>query len=94
MTILLLMYEFFKTGLFSVGGGLATLPFLYEMSGRHPEWFTGEDIADMIAVSFQGGMSVSFKANKAVSVGGILNVDPDYASGEIPYSLENVDVFR
>lgn len=51
MTILQLMYEFFKTGLFSVGGGLATLPFLYEMSGRHPEWFTSSDIADMIAIS-------------------------------------------
>ena len=51
MTILLLMYEFFKTGLFSVGGGLATLPFLYEMSGRHPEWFSPADIADMIAIS-------------------------------------------
>ena len=51
MTILLLMYEFFKTGLFSVGGGLATLPFLYEMSSRHPEWFTSADIADMIAIS-------------------------------------------
>ena len=45
------MYEFFKTGLFSVGGGLATLPFLYEMSGRHPDWFTSSDIADMIAIS-------------------------------------------
>ena len=51
MTILLLMYEFFKTGLFSVGGGLATLPFLYEMSSRHPDWFSGADIADMIAIS-------------------------------------------
>ena len=51
MTILQLMYEFFKTGLFSVGGGLATLPFLYEMSSRHPDWFTTADIADMIAIS-------------------------------------------
>ena len=51
MTILTLMYEFFKTGLFSVGGGLATLPFLYEMSSRHPEWFSFSDIADMIAIS-------------------------------------------
>ena len=51
MTLLLLMIEFFKTGLFSVGGGLATLPFLYEMSDRHPEWFTHADIADMIAIS-------------------------------------------
>jgi len=51
MTLLNLMYEFFKTGLFSVGGGLATLPFLYEMSSRHPDWFTSADIADMIAIS-------------------------------------------
>ncbi|MBO4837520.1 MAG: chromate transporter [Clostridia bacterium] len=51
MTLLRLMYEFFKTGLFSVGGGLATLPFLYEMSDRYPAWFSHADIADMIAVS-------------------------------------------
>jgi len=51
VNLLLLMAEFFKTGLFSVGGGLATLPFLYEMSNRHPEWFTHADIADMIAIS-------------------------------------------
>ncbi len=50
MTILRLMYEFFKTGLFSVGGGLATLPFLYEMSDK-TGWFSHADIADMIAVS-------------------------------------------
>lgn len=51
MTLLTLMLEFFKTGLFSVGGGLATLPFLYEMTVNHPSWFTTQDIADMIAVS-------------------------------------------
>ena len=44
------MLEFIKTGLFSVGGGLATLPFLYEMSDT-TGWFTHADIADMIAVS-------------------------------------------
>ena len=52
MNILLnLMLEFFKTGLFSVGGGLATLPFLYEMSANHPDWFSSADVADMIAIS-------------------------------------------
>ena len=50
MTILRLMLEFMKTGLFSVGGGLATLPFLYEMSDK-TGWFSHADIADMIAVS-------------------------------------------
>ena len=48
--ILRLMIEFFKTGLFSVGGGLATLPFLYEMSDK-TGWFSHADIADMIAIS-------------------------------------------
>lgn len=45
-----LYWEFFKTGLFSVGGGLATLPFLIEMSAR-TGWFTSADIADMVAIS-------------------------------------------
>ena len=46
-----LMFEFAKTGLFSVGGGLATLPFRYEMSANHPDWFSAADVADMIAIS-------------------------------------------
>lgn len=50
MIYLLLFINFFKTGLFSIGGGLATLPFLYEMSNR-THWFTTSDIADMIAIS-------------------------------------------
>jgi len=45
-----LFYEFFKTGLFAVGGGMATLPFLYTM-GDKTGWFTQEQVADMIAVS-------------------------------------------
>ncbi len=45
-----LFFEFFKTGLFSIGGGLATLPFLYEMSDK-THWFSHADIADMIAIS-------------------------------------------
>lgn len=49
-TLLRLFYEFFKTGLFSVGGGLATLPFLYEMT-HTTGWFTRADVADMIAIS-------------------------------------------
>ncbi len=45
-----LFYEFAKTGLFAIGGGLATLPFLYEMSSA-TGWFTTHDISNMIAVS-------------------------------------------
>ena len=49
--LMTLFFEFFKTGLFAVGGGMATLPFLYDMSARHPDWFTTAQLADMIAVS-------------------------------------------
>ena len=50
MILLRLFWEFFKTGLFAVGGGMATLPFLYDMSAR-TGWFTQARLADMIAVS-------------------------------------------
>lgn len=50
MTLLLLYWEFFKTGLFAVGGGLATLPFLYDMSDRFG-WFTYQDLSNLIAIS-------------------------------------------
>lgn len=45
-----LFWEFFQTGLFAVGGGMATLPFLYDISDR-TGWFTHQQLADMIAVS-------------------------------------------
>ena len=50
MILLTLFWEFFKTGLFSVGGGMATLPFLYRMSETRG-WFTAAQLADMLAVS-------------------------------------------
>ena len=50
MILLQLFWEFFKTGLFAVGGGMATLPFLYDISSR-TGWFTEAKLADMIAVS-------------------------------------------
>ena len=50
MIFLRLFYEFFLTGLFSIGGGLATLPFLQSMALR-TGWFTTAELADMLAVS-------------------------------------------
>ena len=50
LLFLKLFLEFFKTGLFAVGGGMATIPFLYEMSDK-TGWFTHTDLANMIAVS-------------------------------------------
>lgn len=50
MIYIKLFWEFFQTGLFAVGGGMATLPFLYDISDR-TGWFTHQQLADMIAVS-------------------------------------------
>ena len=50
MIYLRLFYEFFKTGLFAVGGGMATVPFLYDIADK-TGWFTYDKLADMIAVS-------------------------------------------
>lgn len=49
MILLHLFLEFFKTGLFAIGGGMATVPFLYSMSDK-TGWFTHAQLADMIAV--------------------------------------------
>ncbi len=47
---ILMCYEFFKAGLFAIGGGLATIPFLQEMANKYG-WFTTNDLSTMIAVS-------------------------------------------
>ena len=50
MIFLELFARFFFVGLFAIGGGLATVPFLQSM-GEVTGWFTQSDIADMIAIS-------------------------------------------
>jgi|GEM_PF-298974 len=50
MIYLLLFYEFFKVGLFAIGGGLVTVPFLFDLSAKY-SWFTTKELADMIAIS-------------------------------------------
>ena len=51
MTYLLLFYEFFQSGLFAVGGGLATLPFLQKILERYPDWFGTLQLADITAIA-------------------------------------------
>lgn len=71
-----LYWEFFCTGLFSVGGGLATIPFLQDI-GQRTGWFTRHELANMIAISEStpGPMGV----NMATYVG--------FTSAGIPGSL-------
>jgi len=70
--LILLIIEFFKTGLFSIGGGLATLPFLYEMSDNRG-WYSHADIADMIAISEStpGAIGVNMATYAGYKVSGI-----------------------
>lgn len=48
--MIMLIFEFLKTGLLSIGGGLATLPFVQEMVGKY-HWFTADELITMIAIS-------------------------------------------
>lgn len=72
MIYLLLFREFFKTGLFAVGGGLATLPFLYEISDKM-HWYTHADVADMIAISEStpGAIGINMSTYAGFLTGGI-----------------------
>lgn len=45
-----LAFEFLKIGIFSFGGGYATIPFLYHISEVF-KWYSLEDLIRMIAVS-------------------------------------------
>ena len=50
LDLLIMCLQFIKTGLFAVGGGLATIPFLYDLSDKYA-WFTHNDILNFIAVA-------------------------------------------
>lgn len=50
MIYLILFGEFFKIGLLAIGGGLVTVPFLYDLSSSY-DWFSPQELTDMIAVS-------------------------------------------
>ena len=50
MILWLLFYEFFKIGLFAIGGGAVTIPFLFDLTEKY-DWFSKEQLIDMIAVS-------------------------------------------
>ena len=71
-TIALLFFEFFKTGLFAVGGGLATVPFIRDMGAAYG-WITEAEIANIIAIaeSTPGPIGVNAATYVGYLVGGI-----------------------
>ena len=72
MIYLRLFWEFLKIGLFSVGGGMATLPFLYDLSEK-TGWFTAAQVADMLAVSEStpGPIGINMATHTGYTVAGI-----------------------
>ena len=73
MTYVILFFEFFKIGLFAVGGGLATLPFLYELAGKYT-WFDEAMLGNMIAVSQStpGPIGINMATYAGFNAAGIL----------------------
>ena len=72
MILLRLYWEFFKVGLFSFGGGMAAIPFLYDISDK-TGWFTYEDLTNMIAISESTPGPIG--ANMATYVGYVTGMD-------------------
>ena len=75
-TLLQLFIEFFKAGLFAVGGGMATIPFLYDISDK-TGWFTHAELTNMIAISESTPGPIGI--NMATYVG--------FTSGGVPGSI-------
>ena len=72
MIYLRLFWEFFKTGLFAIGGGIATLPFLHDI-GEATGWFTQAQLMNMLAVSESspGPIGINMATYVGYVVGGI-----------------------
>lgn len=72
MIFLRLFFEFFKVGLFSVGGGLATIPFLTDL-GQRTGWFDPGALANMIAIaeSTPGPLGVNMATYVGFATAGI-----------------------
>lgn len=73
MSLLIKLYlEFFKIGLFAVGGGLATIPFLHDLIGKY-HWFDAAMLSNMIAISEStpGPIGVNMATFTGYTVAGI-----------------------
>lgn len=73
MTVYLrLFWEFFKTGLFAIGGGMATLPFLKDI-GETTGWYSYTDLMNMLAVSEStpGPIGINMATYVGFTVGGV-----------------------
>lgn len=72
MPLIFLYLEFFKIGLFAVGGGLATLPFLFQLADKY-QWLDYEMIGNFLAIaqSAPGAIGVNMAAQTGFYAAGI-----------------------
>ena len=68
-----LFYEFFKIGLLALGGGLVTIPFLFDLAQVY-DWFTSAELVDMIAVaeSSPGPIGVNMATYAGYKASGVM----------------------
>lgn len=73
MIYLQLAYEFLKIGLFSFGGGYATIPFLYHISQVY-NWYSLEELTQMIALASitPGPVGINVATYAGLKTAGIL----------------------
>ena len=82
MIYLTLAIEFFKIGLFSIGGGMATLPFLMDLTTRY-DWFTASELTNMVAISEStpGPVGVNMATYAGYSAAGVPGAVPAGETG-------------
>ena len=68
-----LCFEFAKISVFAIGGGLASLPFLYALSDKYA-WYSHAELANMVAVSEStpGPIGINMATYVGFTAGGIL----------------------
>lgn len=73
MLLINLFWQFMKIGLFAIGGGLATIPFLMTLS-ETTKWFSIQELTDMIALSEStpGPLGVNMATFVGIKTSGIL----------------------
>ncbi len=73
MVYFYLFIEFFKIGLFAMGGGMATVPFLIELTTRY-DWYTTSEFANFVAISQStpGPVGINMATYAGYQAGGLL----------------------
>ena len=68
-----LFLEFFKIGLFSFGGGMSTLPYIFEMS-KKTSWITLDEVNNFLTISqvTPGPLACNIGTITGLKVGGIV----------------------